>query len=116
MFVDEKKAGEIVTKELEPWQKILLGAADAIEERGLFKGYFCPTESLSTVGPFCANGAMRFAYMGDALGHPNELGHLRDAYEKLSAYLGVQSVAVWNDHPHRTKGEVVAAMRAAAFS
>lgn len=93
---------------LEPWQKMLLDAADCIEKHGWVQGQIGHPQ----VG-FCLSGAII------------EVSHDRDmqkAADAVKAHLRCPPsdhfgpVVKWNDAPGRTKEEVVAALRASVFA
>jgi hypothetical protein len=83
--------------------RVLLGAADLIETHGHCKGHYHKD------GAFCAVGAM-----SEITGSNTKL--LDQALKRLSDATDVLSVTVWNDHPDRTAGEVISALRQAALS
>jgi hypothetical protein len=106
-------------------QDILSGAADIIEQNGWHQGGYatapaadggtrdtCPTDPNATC--FCVFGAMRRVLnLGDNV--PIYSSHAyRTARNLLSNVIGDRRPAEWNDAPGRTKGEVVAALRADA--
>lgn len=93
-------------KTVSPVAKILLAAADHIEQHGWLQ------HEVGQQGmPACAIGAMMFA--------DNEYGGDGDFYESVKAvtkYLGLEHAYIvpWNNTPGRTKEEVIAAFRGAA--
>ncbi|SRR5258708_3522115 len=93
---------------LEPWQKVLLDAADLIERRGLAKGAFVRNgEAL------CVMGAVlmaRYGYLALGRDDPDE----RAACDIFRKHINVSDITDWNDVPSRTKAEVVGALRGAA--
>jgi hypothetical protein len=86
-----------VPVELVPWRKGLLAAADYIEQHGWcqhigkINGHVCASVALNMVG--CPNMS----------------------WLALTHLVG-RSIPRWNDAPGRTKEEVVAAMRKAAWA
>lgn len=90
------------TKPLEPWRRVLLDAADLIDEKG-----HCQN-ALERDGKYCMGGAME--RMGS-----RELSKsdARIAFDRLNEYCGDWFVA-WNNTEGRTKEEVVAALRGVA--
>jgi hypothetical protein len=100
----------------QPWRALLLRAADFLERHQLHKGSLKNGE-----GGFCMRGALMWCD-----GAPTVLAfagcgpEVRMASAAVASYVGhpkSSDVAFkWNDHPARTKEEVVAAMRAAALA
>ena len=90
-------------------QAILNAAADLIERTGWTQGHYahdkdghpCQPRSSSAVC-FCALGALEAQRLND-----EQMG---SAHEELAWRVGA-SVSLWNDHPDRTKEEVIAALR-----
>jgi hypothetical protein len=106
MLYDPKWEKPVETKPLETWQRLLLGAAAIIEERGLrqhgFGGKYTDRE------PVCALRALDIA--AEENGGGNGWGRPRTA---IMAHVGCDSVVNWVDAPGRTQEEVLAAMRGA---
>lgn len=109
MFVEEKKQGEV--KELDAASQLLLAAANFLERKQLHQGDFVSPDFQR----FCLMGAIRFAQHGDPRRPSYGIGNI--ARDRLRARLGEDDgPAQWNDEPGRTKEEVVAMLRAVAFS
>lgn len=108
MFVEEKTQGEVV-RELDDAAKILLKAADLIEQRG-----HCKNAYQSMDGRLCALGAIRVASGFDA----NSLScySVVNTPAMRVALAVDDSVHFWNDEPERTAAEVVATLRSVALS
>lgn len=94
-----------IPAKLEPWQGILLRAADLIEQRGWTQGRAEDNE-----GRLCMLGAISVAASHTVF----------DAYKAgttaagaLYHYLG-GPIPAWNDNAHVTKADVLRALRAAA--
>lgn len=106
MLYDSKRWEAPQQIELEPWQQILLDAANILESDG-----WCQRRVHSVDGRHCAVGAMFRAVKHDQLGwdHRNAIFHLRVS-------LSVDNIAKWNDRRGRTKEEVIAAFRNAALA
>lgn len=111
MFLKEedRHSGEVApAKVLDEPARLLLRAAELIEERGLCQGSFG-----STPGPLCFQGAILYAKTG------REYGPLSDkmsiAYQRMYDALGTDPTN-WNDSPGRTQAEVVAKLREVALS
>ncbi len=96
MFVEIKRDGEALTI-TEPWRRVLLDAANYIEQHGWCQGAYrggsavCPIRAIVTVDPFHEHGATL----------------------RMRKYVGGH-VEAWNDAPGRTQDEVVGALRACA--
>lgn len=111
MFVETKRQGEVQIP-LEPWRQTLLDAARYIETHGWVQG-----ELGTCDGPVCAMGALHYL---PGVMPENQV----EAWGRLMTYLKLSNeivnqlhpIAAWNDAPERTKDEVVAALRAAAFA
>jgi hypothetical protein len=99
MFVDQKKPGEVQV-ELEPWRHVLLNAASLLEEDG-----WCQRRTFAS-GQRCAVGAIM------ATGARYEI--LCKAESTFQHVVG-GPITAWNDQPGRTREEVCAALRQAAF-
>lgn len=111
MFVEHKEVGEV--KELDAASRLLLKAADCIEERGLAKN--CQQDAK---GRLCAYGALMLANGGTPEGFNDgrDRAAIREASERLTKAVGCKyGPASWNNAPERTKAEVVAKMRAVAL-
>lgn len=97
------------TKTAEPWRRVLLAAADIIEQRGHATGCFEDGE-----GRVCMVGALQHAAYWSGLIQPYDK---RDTYisaqTKIEIYVG-EHVPHWNDR--HTGPEAIAALRAAAAS
>lgn len=100
MLWDPKWQVEVTRPALEPWQKVLMDAADVIEKRGWCKGRL-----ESADGAVCTMGALIKAVSGAVLG-----GAYRTASSRFEAYIGTKHVGMWNDNPSRTKEQVVFAL------
>ncbi len=101
----------------EPWRGLLRLAADLIEEHGLAKN----VTVCRATGAMCIRGAIMVADgRSDEVPYWFPMFISREATEAdraVACYLGVEGgwgVPDWNNHPDRSKEEVVAAMRAAA--
>jgi hypothetical protein len=104
MFVDEKQfAPAVEQKPPAPWRKILLDAANLLEEKGWVRGEY------RSIKGFCAEGAMMHVAVGTTL-----YDDLNLARVTLAHHLGALNIPLWNDHPQRTKAQVIASLRAAA--
>jgi hypothetical protein len=93
---------------------ILDEAANVIERNGWHRGFYYdrsvhlpPAEC-----PVCALGAVNVAMGSVDPVRPAEIGS--PAEVALERYLGVASVADWNDDPDRIAAEVITALRDAA--
>jgi hypothetical protein len=88
---------------------VLRHAARIIEERG-----WCRGELQDNQGAVCAWGAIDTALAGGVRYEVHDEERL--ALQALGASLGISwsDVPFWNDHPHRTAAEVIAALRDAA--
>ena len=112
MFVEhEKREANVPHRErphtLDKPAKILLDAADLIEQYGLAKGTQRDAE-----GRYCTYGAVMWAatgYGGLALNGP-----AARAIERIQRAIG-HSVAAWNNIPERSQGEVVCLLRRVAL-
>lgn len=98
---------------------ILDAAAQEIETRGLWKGWYSGPTNVghsTTHGPLCALGAIHFAATGDPM--PGHGGIAYTVANEFGAWLrvrvGVEMVADWSDADGRTAAEVAAQMRACA--
>lgn len=109
--------------------KLLVTAADRIEQCGLFQGEYWPINPGEHTGyvngdPCCALGALAVAANFEdvpradtALDTLPELGLAIDALaERIDSSSGREpaQISAWNDHPERTRLEVASALRAAA--
>ncbi len=89
---------------LEPWQQVLLEAALYLNTHGWTRGTF-----KNQLGQVCIMGA--FACIVPDM--PDRQAAIFTALCEFERYVG-QSTASWNDQPHRTKEEVIAALEGAA--
>lgn len=84
--------------------QVLLDAADYIEKHGWCQGNYC-----DPLGRVCALGALNIV----SCGIPNHTeGIAINAAIRLMWNLRITQ---WNDHPERTKEEVIAALRKVAL-
>ena len=88
--------------ELDEASKVLLRAADLIEDRG-----WCQRALEDDMGRYCAIGAI--------LQVPGTTDERSVAATRLMKSICERDVAVWNNAPGRTKEEVVAKLRAVAL-
>lgn len=96
--------------------QILEDAADIIDRQGLHRGGFVPrswredgvcfTDAIQSGAPCCIVGAL--LTVSDYSETPGTSGW------DLGEYAAGEEPANWNDHPDRTKEEVVTALRDAA--
>jgi hypothetical protein len=98
MLYDKKWEWQAKNK---PARRILLGAAEIIEQRGWCQGDFQDGN-----GRVCMLGAISISSVSSPMG---EAGN-------AIVLLGLKSVTQWNDTPGRTKEEVVARLRTAAHA
>ncbi len=92
---------------LDPITRILLDAADYIEQNGLNKGeYYGRTIRGRELRPACVLGAIR-AFSDDEDLVKAAMAHFRHSI--------VIPIPVWNDDPKRTAEEVVAKLRSSAL-
>lgn len=101
--------------QLEPWQKILLDAAEILEKNGWCRGHYVAPD-----GRHCAVGALNIA-AGVLVGYspPVKLdvnGSRRMAMEKLMHQVKCNCVENWNDGYAKSGKAVITAFRAAAKS
>lgn len=108
--------------ELDETGKILMKAADYLEEHGHTKN-----RNVSHKGEVCLHGAINAAVYGDPRSsrHEDECQNavVKRAFDYLTSRgvsgvrcsSGFYGMAEWNDMPERTKQEVVDALREAAF-
>lgn len=82
---------------------VLWNAADYIEKHG-----WCQNTIETAGGQVCAMGGII------AVGRSN-LVDAQVAINRMTAHIG-RRIPFWNDEPGRTKGQVVAALRAAALA
>jgi hypothetical protein len=110
MLFDPKWEEKIEVK-LEPWQQILIDAADIIEKHGWIKDRY------HTVHGYCAVGAIMKVGGYDVRRNQSIHGNLppvvKDAMTQLQKNLGV-SIPRWNDGIGRTKEQVVAKLKEVA--
>lgn len=85
----------------EPWRKALRDAAELIREKG-----WCQHSFGDTAGPSCLIGAI-FKVSGWSPTTAN-------AMRAVTKAIGGHSAMRWNDHPSRTKDEVISALLQAA--
>jgi hypothetical protein len=110
MFVEEKAKGEV--KELDAVSKLLLKAADLIEDHGHCKG-----QTRSGNGRFCLWGAICMVSHGTPFSDFNEeQPEWKALYRVMAALENDLSPISWNNAPERTGAEVIAKLRAVAFS
>lgn len=102
---------------LEPHQRMLLDAAEYLEDFG-----WCQKRVGSVGGPRCVHGAMLAVIAGED-DYYNDI--FKAANRLLCKHLGLNlyiystcgfPAGNWNDEPDRTKEEVIAALRAAVFA
>lgn len=107
-------------KKTEQWRLDLLKAADVIRERGLAKHTLCDAK-----GGVCIRGAILVAMSATPAPFPLSWKMLdninaEDFSQRDTAvrtYLGSQvPTNYWNNHPERTKEEVIAALEGAALA
>lgn len=96
----DKRWDHIKTR-IEPWQLLLLTAADLIEKRGWIQGEF-----RSDDGRYCAMGAIQ------EIDCPSQEKWI--AMARVTQTLRMDLVA-WNDHRSRTKEQVVTKLREVAL-
>jgi hypothetical protein len=120
MFLDEKTI-PVPVKTLQPWQELLLKAADFMDNLGMCRGTFEGYD-----GHVCLRGAIYLAYKGAAYpGHWYELYQekpslepvLHQAEQAVLRTLKVHSIiqaALWNNDIAKDKAEVVGMLRRAA--
>ena len=113
MFLETEKrpAGEPSRENdlspLDEASKLLLKAADLIEERG-----WCQNTYTSPKGRLCILGALKTAQGVEFVGESNPT--VLQASKRFGAVVGGRTYQ-WNDVPGRTKEEVVAKLRAVAL-
>lgn len=90
-------------------QKVLLGAAQVIRERG-----WCQKALVDGGGRLCVMGAILAVDTGDPEGDWGDVSNA--AMDRLYGYLDKQPPMIWNNAPERTAEEVIHALEAAAFS
>lgn len=101
----------IIPAPLEPWRKLLLDAADALETRGHVKGVLCDG------GRVCVRGALNVAVHGNYTFPAVYPPSYNEAEQVIADHLGfhnIYDVVEWNNAPERTQAEVVGALRACA--
>lgn len=122
MLYDPKWTPAETEIQLEPWQQILLKAADILEEKNWIQG-----EMDDRAGGYCMMGAMQVAIYGtttivqDAYyGHVEKEKDHHPVYiqglGKLGAAISDIPVHEWNDRKGRTKAEVIAKLREVAHA
>lgn len=124
MFVETKRDGESITPPQEPWRDLMLKAADLIDRYGLAKGHLVDEQ-----GQMCVRGALLVAGGATPLRGGGLLGcRTCDQYSEadhhfcryvidqlgLFSYDPFNASALWNNHPDRTKAEVVTELRRCA--
>lgn len=103
MLYDKKWDKELpVTPTLEPWQQLLLDAAQYIRDHG-----WCQHQLMNRHGAVCLAGALE-----SAPGWKNAQDAI-EAVARLQPHASIW-VSVWNDKPGRTKEEVIAVLEKAA--
>ncbi len=102
MFVETKEHGEVQAPALDESGKLLLKAADLIEQRGWTQG------EMDSPKGVCVLGAL-----GWGRGH-NPARTV--AIIRFQEAIGGCSVMLWNDENGRTQSEVVAKLREVALS
>lgn len=110
MLFDPKwKPAEIEIK-LEPWQKLLLRAADIIEEKGWCQHH------MHRSGRSCMVGAIKRASKAESPLSSAATAQLQ-AHKRLEAYLmklGYNCISGFNDHKTTTRKLALVALREAA--
>lgn len=96
-------------KPLEPWRKLLLDAADLIEERG-----HCKSALRNEHGQLCLLGAVLVASRGDLSARVRVPDGAVTAMEYVDRYLDEDAVD-WNNAPDRTPEQVISALRNCAM-
>ena len=101
-----------------PWPenedaRILLRAAELIEEKG-----WCQYHGVDHEGGVCVIGAITMVNNSDIMGNNSNIFENDKYIHLVEDYLGIAhfSIWCWNDAASRTKEEVVAALRGAAYS
>lgn len=98
-------------------------AAILLESNGLFKGaYYDARQSVrrdryAEDCRMCTMGAINTAVTGNPDATPaweESHGRVHELYAAVEQFLGVRSLADWNDAEERTQEEVVAALKGAA--
>lgn len=103
MLYDPKWAATEI--KLEPWQLVLLKAADIIEERGWIQG-----GAMAQNGAVCAAGAIYDAC--GVTGNPAALPLYREIYARVAQELQpYANIPEWNDTTGRTQQEVTSTLR-----
>ena len=101
-----------MTKPTTP-EEVLLSAADLIEALGWTQNAFARDEKGVRISATQTKAVAFDAY--GAIASITRNPDLRySADKRLSRYLKVACTVKWNDHPTRTKEEVISALRAAA--
>lgn len=108
MLYDKKWDKEVKVDEV---GEVLLKAADYIEKYG-----WCQEAAFSPDGRACLLGGIYAACGG--LRRDAGLYDTPPNYDKAVSRIAkfAPNLGVWNDHPHRTKDEVVAVLRKAAYA
>lgn len=87
-------------KTIEPWQQVLIDAANLIKKKGWVKGHY------ETNKGFCMVGAIRMAAKNTPMAY--------DAEMHLSRSMGTYNILAWNDHNAKSKEHVIYELRKAA--
>ena len=112
MLYDPKWEAPVETKPAEPWRRLLLDAANAIEQRGWVQGELCNDKT----GAVCTVGALNVAAFGVAFPTGVECHYYLYAVTNFCKTHRIRYIPDWNDEGDRTKEQVVAALRDAAHS
>ena len=94
---------------LDPVSRILLQAADYMEEHG-----HCKQILQNDRGEVCINGALQAVMRQQSVSRETFCNDWWMASIRISQHIGADPVQ-WNNAPERKKEEVVAALRGAAF-
>ncbi len=97
--------------ELTDWQRLLLKAAEIIEQRGHAKDALCDDR-----GAVCLLGALNVAATGIPTTSDKRRSPALDAMGRHLGFTGMVAMELvdWNNSPERTASDVTSAMRAAA--
>jgi hypothetical protein len=96
------------TIELQDWQKVLLDAAELLETEGWIKG------SMQNQHGFCMIGAVMAAANQPIIVFAIAKGPAGEALDQLKIKTNDSTIWGWNDHPERTKQEVIDMLRETA--
>lgn len=110
MYIETEARPQGEVKELDDASKLLLKAAAVIEDRG-----WCQWSYESLDGRVCLLGALKVAAGGSPNDDEDEDSVVGIAKRAMAGAVGKVFVHSWNDHPNRTKEEVVAKLRAVAL-